>query len=211
MKDGRKGRDAHDEQTPRLPTAGEYVRMVGRLVDVVDSAPSPPPPKDWIFECVAARVELRRHDRVLETFGTFNDFYFGEFGAVRSAFEEARGVVARERILKSSEVEVVVVKITSQTSQRPEEHRVEPWCYDRQFRSFDRGGRAHNLPEPVEVDVWNSRVGILADAPDGCPVCPSCGDSMIQCEVTPAGWSWVCHERKCFGEGQRAEWRKETA
>ena len=212
MKDGRRRRDEHDEQTPRLPAVGEYVRMVGRLVAVVDSEPQPPPPKNWVFEGVDARVELRRRGRVLETCCTFNDFYFGEFGAVRSALEDVRGICTREGIDEHSEVEVVVVKVTTQENKRFVEHDALPWSYDRQFRRFESANDWRGLSEPVEVDVWNSRGGILVVAfeDDDRPCCPVCGEAMVESSVSPTGWSWVCHQRKCFGEGARAEWRKET-
>ena len=143
---------------PRIPEVGEYVRGAGKLIAVVDSRPVPPPPKDYIFQSICARFEVRRRGKVLDTGSTYNDFY-GLETSVAAAIESAKEYVASEEIAPDSELEVVVVRVVEYGRMRPNMRDVDGSVYDRRFRTFDyvQPGCKWDVPEDVETDVWSSR------------------------------------------------------
>ena len=119
--------------------------------------PSPPPPdKDYIFERVEANCELRFKGEVLKEMAGFNDFY-GEGSAVKTAIEEMKAYAKKRGIDSDSELEVVVVKVTSQFRAKPTDGENFYAKEFFNFRSLDiythRG-----LPEPVETVVWSSKI-----------------------------------------------------
>ena len=146
------------EDTPRLPEVGEYVRMKGRLVEVQDVTPKPPPKEvDYIFEDTNARVELRINGKRITEYGTFNNFY-GADSCVPSAIEEAKKLMAN---IGPSDAELVVVKITSQRRMRPRGDR-EHSLYAPQFIDFQTlsHGACSALPDDTEEVVWSSKKDI---------------------------------------------------
>lgn len=150
---------------PRLPEIGEFVRGVGRLVSVVEPMPLQPPPKDWIFEDVSARGELRRNGKVLKEFNTYSDFY-GLGTSITEAIKEAEEYVAEEGITPESGLEVVVVKIISYARHRPQGGPGNANVYDAKFVNFKSldNGACWDVPEEVETDVWSSVRGDLREA-----------------------------------------------
>jgi hypothetical protein len=144
-----------ETQTPRLPKVGEFVRGHGVLVEIQDVTPKPPPPEiDYIFESFSARIESRVNGKVLNTHGTLNDFY-GRGTCVESAIADAKKIQAT---YGASDVEYVVVKITSRVRQRPQDRR-EYNFYNKQFVDFEalKWGCHRDLPDDVEEVVWSSK------------------------------------------------------
>ena len=139
-----------------LPEIGEYVRGQGTLVAIQDIVPPPPPvDKDYIFEEITARVELRLGVEVLNEICTLWDAY-GLETSVKVATGEAQRYASERKIGSGSDLEVVVIRIIEQVRKRP--HREENF-YDRTFSSFkslEVGSKA-NLPDPVENVVWSSK------------------------------------------------------
>lgn len=136
-----------EPQKPREPKIGEYVRGRGKLVEIRDVTP-PPPPKQfaWIFEETTARIDGRVAGKVLKTFCEIRDA--GEEGScVNLAIEEAKKL-AREY----PGVTIVVVKVKQLAQMRPE------WgeCpQDRQFVDLRYTSTPYfELPEPVEEVVY---------------------------------------------------------
>lgn len=150
-----RARDVQGE-IPREPAINEYVRGQGTLVAVEDRTPPPPiRTKDWIFEEITARVELRFGDEVLTSMGTTWDFH-GKESSVASAIKDAQQYAKKRGISAKSELEVVVVKIVSQVRKRPKSRAN---FYDERFLSFktlDNGCR-YDLPSDVETIAWSSR------------------------------------------------------
>lgn len=143
----------------RLPNIGEFVRHHGTLLAVEITPPPPPPPpqKDYIFEEITARCELRLNGGVVKEIQTLNDFYGLETSVV-SAKEEMKKYAEDNHVGPDSDLEVVVVRVASQFRARPKSTEN---FYDDQFFDFsvlDRGAR-WNLPEPVETIVWSSKTG----------------------------------------------------
>lgn len=142
---------------PRLPEIGEYVRGEGTLVAVQDVVPPPPPiDKDYIFEEITTRVELRLGIEVLNEVCTLWDAD-GKETSVKTAIEEAKKYASNRNIGLGSELEMVVIKNVQQVRKRPWKSGENP--YDRDFRRFEHlvvGSKA-NLPDPVETVVWSSR------------------------------------------------------
>jgi len=141
---------------PRIPSVGEKIRMVGKLVRI-DTPEPVQPPDEYVFEDVDARVELRFDGQVLNDCGTFNDFYGC---SVETGIVEARKTAESRGLTSSSEIEVVVVvKITNQRRRHLSKDK-EPWSYDREFRRFRDldGYPGHYGLEPTrEEDVWSSK------------------------------------------------------
>jgi hypothetical protein len=140
----------------RLPEIGEYVRGQGTLIAVQEIVPPPPPvDRDYIFEEITARVELRLGAEVLNEICTLWDAY-GLETSVKVATREAQRYASERKIGSGSDLEVVVIKIVEQVRKRP--HREENF-YDKTFSSFkslEVGSKA-NLPDLIETVVWSSR------------------------------------------------------
>jgi hypothetical protein len=96
------------------PEINEFLRGAGTLIAIEDAKPTPPPPKDYIFERVEARIEVRLGAEVLKSRGTFWDFD-GLEASVQTAIEEASEYATEHKIGADSELEVVVMKIVSRT------------------------------------------------------------------------------------------------
>lgn len=143
----------------RLPEIGEYVRGQGTLIAVQDIVPPPPPvDRDYIFEEITAKVELRLGAEVLNEVCTLWDAY-GLEDSVKSAIEEALQYVSKRKIGPKSDLEVVVIKRVERVRKRPQ--RSTENFYDGSFYSFkslETGSKA-NLPDPVRTVVWSSREG----------------------------------------------------
>jgi hypothetical protein len=139
----------------KLPDVGEYVRNYGTLVEVEDVTPKDVV-LDYIFEDTSARLEARINGKVVKTYGEFNNFY-GKDTCVENAIKEAR---IQQRWLGESNLEFVVVKITSRKRMRPD-HGVRENFYDDKFRAMKplECGAYWDLPPETEEVVWSS-VGI---------------------------------------------------
>ena len=142
---------------PRLPKIGEFVRHHGKLVaiETIPPPPMPPPKKDYIFENVFARCEIRLNGETIRDLQTLNDFY-GLETSVKKAIDGMKKYAQSRNIGPGSDVEVVVVKVVSQIRTRPldTENIYNRVFFD--FRFLDHGCEA-NLPDPVETVVWSSK------------------------------------------------------
>lgn len=138
----------------RLPEVGEHVRMVGTLVEVQNVATPAGQVADYIFEETSARLEARVNGKGFREFSTFNDFY-GDGTGVASAISEARKQI---QCFGDSDIEFVVVRITSQRRKRPVK---DGSGYDLQFPAFESLNHEcrRGLPDDIEVDVWSSTRG----------------------------------------------------
>lgn len=151
-----------ENQRPRLPAVGEFVRHHGKLkaIETVHPPPPPPPPPevDFIFEEIHARGEVRFKGKVFKEFSTWNDFY-GLETSVANCLEEVKAYAARNGITPDSELEVVVVKISTHFRARPleRENLYTPNFVD--FEPLERGAH-RNVPAPVETVVWSSKISL---------------------------------------------------
>jgi len=140
---------------PRIPNIEERVRLLGTLLRI--DTPKPiQPPDEYVFEDVDARVEIRMGDRVLKECGTFCDWYGC---AVTSGIKEALEVCENMGLTPTSDVEVVVIKVTSQIRKHLSRDKA-PYTYAKEFRRFDRMeyGCCWDLAADVEEEVWSSKV-----------------------------------------------------
>jgi hypothetical protein len=138
----------------KIPQIGDFVRGVGTLVDVQTEEPTPPK-KDYIFENIDSKCELRRNGKVLDELGTYNDYY-GLGTGVKTAIKEMKEYCKEEVITSASEVEVVILMQVSQVRMRPigrENFYTKEWI---EFQSLDWGSK-RDLPEPTEEIVWSSK------------------------------------------------------
>lgn len=96
---------------PKVPEVGDYVRMTGTLLEVIDvpPLPQPPPQKLFIFKDCTATVEIRVNGLTLKTCSTYNNFN-GRDACVRDAICEAKELV--DNYGTATGVEVCVVKET---------------------------------------------------------------------------------------------------
>ena len=139
-------------KTVRIPNVGEYVRQYGTLVGVEDVTPKEII-LDYIFEETSARVEGRINGKVVKEYGTFNNFY-GKDTCIENAISEAK---VQQNWIGESNMEFVVVKITSRVRKRPSRVHKENW-HDRQYRAMDTldFGCRRKMPDDIEEVVWSS-------------------------------------------------------
>ena len=140
-------------ETPRLPSIGEFVRSLGRLVAVEDVVVPPPPPEPqrYVFEEVSARVEIFSLKGVeIGTRSTFNEFY-GAGTAVTNAIEAQAAALAEEL---GPGVVVVVRRIVAKRAYvvaRP----IEKGFYHPDTCRFNDDKRWYRADETSEI-VWRS-------------------------------------------------------
>jgi hypothetical protein len=141
-----------DSNPVRVPEIGEYVRHYGTLVEVQDVTPKEIV-LDYIFEERAARLEGRINGKVVKEYGTFNNHY-GQDTCVKCAIEEAR---VQQLWLGESNLEFVVVKVTTRTRMRPDRSNREYFYAKgiRAMKALDYGCR-RGMPDDIEEDVWSS-------------------------------------------------------
>lgn len=140
----------------KIPEMGEYVRFIGRLVDIVPERPQPPPKKDYILEEVGADIELRFNGERLKGLGSYSDFY-GLETSVETAIKEAKEYAERKGIGKDSELEVVVVKEVRRYRARPTNQAIV-WTGYRDYAMFQPVDYPdYGMPEPVRTEVWSSK------------------------------------------------------
>ncbi len=141
----------------KIPKKGEFVRHHGTLIQVENFKPPPTKiEKIFIFEEQEARCELRMNGEQLKILQTLNDFY-GLGTAVKTAIEEMKKYVFQRNIGKDSDLEVVVVKVTSQFRAKPLDKEN---FYDKQYCDFKQTGYKKGekpLPSSVEAIVWSSK------------------------------------------------------
>jgi len=144
---------------PRLPIDGEFVRHVGRLVKIqeIPPKPQPPPVKDYIFEDIEAKCEIRLNGETIKGIQTLNDSYGLKTG-INTAIKEMKEYAKERNIGPKSDIEVVVVKVTKQFRARPinKENFYDKIFFD--FKQLEYGSQ-HDLPDPVEIIVWSSKNG----------------------------------------------------
>ena len=142
------------EKQLKIPEVGEFLRGVGVLVKIEDGKPVPPP-KDYIFEDITARCEMRLNGEVIKEIETLNDHY-GLETSVKTAIEEMKDYAKRRGITDKSDVEIVVVRVAEQTRMRPKNRES---YYATGYMDFEslRYGSHRNLPEDVETVVWSSK------------------------------------------------------
>jgi hypothetical protein len=141
-----------DSKPVKLPEVGDYVRYYGTLVEVQDVTPKEIV-LDYIFEDTSARLEGRINGKLVTEYGTFNNHY-GQDACVKCAIEEAK---VQQSWLGESNLEFVVVKVTTRTRMRPDRNDRENF-YAKGFRAMkalDYGCR-RDLPDEIEEDVWSS-------------------------------------------------------
>lgn len=139
-----------EDRKPRLPVAGEFVRSVGKLVSIEDVTPKEIV-LDYIFQGFEARIEARLNGKRIKEFSVHNDFY-GLGTCVTHAITEAK---EQANFYGPSDLEFVVVKITSHCRKRPSRNERSNF-YDEQFRAFqtEATGCKWNLPDDTEEDVF---------------------------------------------------------
>ena len=142
----------------KIPKVGEYVRHIGKLIAVNVVPPPPPtePEREYIFEEIEARCELRLNGEVIKGLATLSDFY-GLETSVSEAIKEMKVYANKRNITKDSDLEVVVVKIVHQYRKQPL-NRENFW--NKEYRDFDTFGdyrTTKGLPEPIETVVWSSK------------------------------------------------------
>ena len=145
----------------RLPEIGEYVRMYGTLVEVQDVTPKEIV-LDYVFEDTQAKLVGRINGKNVKEYGTFNDFY-GKDTCVAAAIDEAK---EQQRFLGESNLEFVVIKVTSRVRMRPTRNERENF-YASEFRAMESlpNGSCWNLPEDTVEEVW-SRMNSTKESTD---------------------------------------------
>lgn len=144
-----------EERKPvRLPAVGESVRMYGKLVKIEVVTPPVEVVRDYVFEFTTAKLEARINGFCIKEHGEFNDFY-GDGTCVDAAIRDARSLVGQ---FGESDLEFVVIKVTSQKRMRPDPDRRENFYAD-QFRAMEtlEYGCCRDLPEDKEEIVWSSK------------------------------------------------------
>jgi len=136
---------------------GEFVRHVGRLVEIqtVPPKPQPPPIKDYIFEDIEARCEIRLNGKTIKEIQTFNDFY-GLGTGVKSAINEMREYATKEGLGPKNDIEIVVIRIVRQFVARPKDQEN---FYDRTFFDFQPivACSCSEHEQSNETIVWSSK------------------------------------------------------
>lgn len=144
------------EDKLKLPEIGEFVRNIGKLVKIEDIIlPPPQPERDYIFEDIEAICEIFYKGELIKRLCTYNDFYgFGT--SVETAIKEMKAYAFERQITKSSELEVRVTQVVSQTRMKPNgrENFYMKGQGDFEYKPF---GSKLNLPEPVATMVWSSK------------------------------------------------------
>ena len=142
-----------EENKPRLPKKGEYVKHQGLLIDVKKiQPPMPKPIIEYIFEERSARKELRFKDgTVLTELETLNDFY-GLGTGEDSAIKELEKYCKKKGIDKNSDIEAFVVRETTHVTKKSDN---KPNFYDKTFLNFED---ISNLKHE-DMDIWSSKKG----------------------------------------------------
>lgn len=138
------------ESQPRIPDTDEYVRTLGRLVEIEDVTPVQRTVLDYVFEETSARIDGRINGKTVKTYGEFNDFY-GEGTCIDNAKQEAK---VQAEWLGPCNMVFVVVKITARERMRPTRNQNLYAPAFVNFQALDYGCKA-NLPEDKEEDVWS--------------------------------------------------------
>lgn len=154
------------ETPPRLPEVGEYVRMLGELVEIQDVTPPPPPKQvDYIFREIHCQAEGRINGKTVIELSCFNTFA-GRDDCLRSAVREAE---EKQKELGPSDMEFVVVMTTSYSRMRPCNPARE-YLYQREFVDFKHtDSPRRGLPPDQTEDVWSSKTGYKEKQPDATP------------------------------------------
>lgn len=133
------------------PAVGEFVRHVGRLVSIEDVTPPVVIVRDYIFEQISAKCEVRLGTETIKYIQTLSD-YHGEGTAVATAITEMKEYAIAREIDPTHPLEVVVISIAQQLRMRP-----NPAEYSREpFRQIEYG-YLRGLPKPTETVVWSSK------------------------------------------------------
>lgn len=142
----------------KIPEIGTYVHGTGilRAVEVIPPKPVPPT-HDYIFEEITAYIELRLNGKMVSKSGTYWDAHH-LFSSVDSAKQESKQWLKYYGITPASEMEVVVVKVTSLRRKNLTDERNHYEKEYAEFRSRAAGGR-WNLPDDKKEVVWSSKTG----------------------------------------------------
>ena len=149
-----------EENKPRLPKKGEYVKHQGLLIDVKKiQPPIPEPIIEYIFEERSARKEIRFKDgTVLNELETLNDFY-GLGTGEESSIKELEKYCKDKGIDENSDIEAFVVREIDHIVKTPDN---KPNFYDKTFLNFE--SISHGcLLKHRELDVWSSKKGNIKD------------------------------------------------
>ena len=145
-----------NQQPPRLPKPGEFVRGVGTLreVMIIPPPPQPPPKTVYIFEYTTAESRLLLNGEVVRTFATYND-HNGKETSVQAAIEDAEKYVRRHNLNTDSDLEVIVVRMVHR-SERALAPRTAENFYDNTYVAL-QPSCVWDEDETEEV-VWSSKV-----------------------------------------------------
>ena len=136
----------------KMPEIGKFQRNHGTLIKIEDVTLQPRKELDYIFESVAARVEIRLNGKLVKTCGTYGDID-GFCSSIPNAIEEAKRL---KITYGETDAEFVVVKIVTQRRCRPSNHEN---FYEKGYRDFaaKEYGSGVDLPEDKEEVVWSSK------------------------------------------------------
>lgn len=147
-----------EENKPRLPKKGEYVKHEGLLIKVKKTQPPIPEPIiEYIFEERSARKEIRFKDgTLLKNLETLNDFY-GLGTGEEAAIKELKAYCKKKSIDEDSDIEAFVVREIDHIIKKPGN---KPNFYDRTFLNFESISNGYHLKHK-EIDVWSSKKGLI--------------------------------------------------
>ncbi len=140
----------------KVPNVGEFIRHAGTLIAIEEVKPPPPPiSREYIFQEVEARIELRLKDEVIKRIGDLNDFY-GLETSIKTAIKEAKEYAVDRELGENSDLEVIVISITRQYRAKP------TWqenIFTKGYTEFEHlmTHSTRGLPSPDERVVWSSK------------------------------------------------------
>lgn len=137
----------------RIPKVGEYVRLVGTLLEIKEIPPPPPPPRQMVywFEDTAAHYEARGNGHVILKGSEFNNSY-GRGDCVKSAIQDA---VEAAETFGVRGMEFIVVETTTRSGYRVA--ALGDNLYAKEFVALEDSSLIRS--EETSVDVWSSVCG----------------------------------------------------
>ena len=169
---------------PRIPKIGEYVRSIGTLVAIEDVTPPPPPKQlDYIFEDVDAVVELWICGAHQSEIGSF--CAWGDKSAVAIGAEKAQKYVADLNLKPmASDVDVRVYEVRGRVRKRPANGVYNSANEFMHFESLN-GGQCRALPADVRTLKWSSAQGGDVVVPPDWDMCWDDKDAVYWEMVSP--------------------------
>ena len=142
----------------KRPEMGQYVRGLGRFVEMVHKPVPPKPPDDFVFEEIHAQARLLDPNWCcIKEYSTFWDFRH-EGSSIEDAIDCAKEQAGKLNLGPSSDLRIIVIKTTSRTRKQPQRKEC---VYSRKYEDFkadDCGyGCKVGMPDDVEETVWDSK------------------------------------------------------